>query len=340
MASGSVYRGVLKKIINDPFDAVDEMLDGFVAANADLVRLAAARVVARAAAPAEPKVGFVVGGGSGHEPAFAGYVGVGFADAAACGNVFASPSPDVVLEAIHAADMGRGVIMSYGNYAGDVLNFGLARQLAEAEGIDGREVQVMDDVASAPRAEVEKRRGTAGDIYVFKCIGAMAERGASLDEVERIARTANAATRSMGVALSPCEVPGSGRPTFELPPDMMEIGMGVHGEPGVRRGPLQTADEIAETLVEAILSDMNGRSGHDFALMINGLGATSHLDLYILYRGARRAIEAAGNRVAMSHVGEYITSLEMTGASVTVMDINAELRGLLEAPARTPRFVQ
>lgn len=335
-----VYRGVLKKIINDPFEAVDEMLDGFVAANADLVRLATPRVVARRQAAPEPKVGFVVGGGSGHEPAFAGYVGRGFADAAACGNVFASPSVDVCLEAVHVASMGRGVIMSYGNYSGDVLNFGLAKQLAEGEGIDVREVQVMDDVASAPRAQTEKRRGTAGDIYVFKCIGAIAERGDSLDEVERVARKANAATRSMGVALSPCEVPGSGKPTFELPADMMEIGMGVHGEPGVSRGPLTTADEIARSLVDAILSDMDSRSGHDLALMVNGFGATSHLDLYILYRGARRALEAAGNTIALSHVGEYITSLEMTGASVTVMDLDAELRGLLDAPAETARYVR
>jgi dihydroxyacetone kinase len=334
------YRGVLKKIINDPFDAVDEMLDGYTAVHPDLVRLATPRVVVRAKAPAAPKVGFVTGGGSGHEPAFAGYVGVGFADAAACGNVFASPSPDVVLDAIHAADMGRGVIMSYGNYAGDVLNFGLAKLLAEAEGIDVREIQVMDDVASAPKAESEKRRGTAGDIYVFKAIGAAAERGDSIDEVERIGRKANAATRSMGVALSPCEVPGSGKPTFDLPPDMMEIGMGVHGEPGVRRGPIQPADEIAASLVDAVLADMDSRSGHEFALMVNGLGATSHLDLYILYRGARRALEAAGDKVVISHVGEYITSLEMTGASVTVMDLDPELKALIDAPAHTTWFVR
>ena len=230
--------------------------------------------------------------------------------------------------------------MSYGNYSGDVLNFGLAKQLAEAEGIEVREVQVMDDVASAPRAEAEKRRGTAGDIYVFKCIGAMAERGATLDEVERVARKANAATRSMGVALSPCEVPGSGKPTFELPPDMMEIGMGVHGEPGVRRGPLMTADEIAASLVDAILSDMDSPSGHEFALMVNGLGATAYLDQYILYRGARHVLEAAGNTITRSHVGEFITSLEMAGASVTVMDLDAELRELLDAPAHTTRYVR
>jgi dihydroxyacetone kinase len=337
-APDHAYRGTLKKIINSPADAVDEMLDGFVAAHWDLVRLAAPRVVARRHA-AGSKVGFVVGGGSGHEPAFAGYVGRGLADAAACGDVFTSPPPQVCLDAVRAADHGRGVLMGYGNYEGDVLNFGLAAQLAIAEGIEVREVQVTDDVASAPAERTSGRRGIAGDIYVFKCIGAAAERGASLDEVERIARRANAATRSMGVALSSCEVPGSGRPTFELPAGMMEIGMGVHGEPGVRRGPLETADEIAAHLVAAILSDLAMPSGRELALMVNGLGATPHMDQYILYRAARRALEAAGHVIARSLVGEFITSLEMTGASVTVMVLDDELRGLLDDPARSPRFV-
>jgi dihydroxyacetone kinase len=328
----------MKKIINDPFEVVDEALDGFVAAHADIVRLAAPRVVGRLA-KAIDKVGFVVGGGSGHEPAFAGYVGVGLADAAACGNVFASPPPEVCLEAVRAADCGRGVLMGYGNYAGDVLNFGLAAELAAVEGIEVRQLRIADDVASASPAEASKRRGIAGDIYVFKCVGAAAERDGSLDEVERVALKANAATRSMGVALSPCEVPGSGRPTFELPSDMMEIGMGVHGEPGIRRGPLATADEIAQVLVDAILADMPLRSGRRFALMVNGLGATAHIDQYVLYRGARRAFEAAGNTIVRSHVGEYITSLEMSGASVTVMDLDDELLELLDAPAHTVAFV-
>jgi dihydroxyacetone kinase len=333
-----VYRGVLKKIINSPSEAVDEMLDGFVAAHGDLVRLASPRVVARLRA-AGPKVGFVVGGGSGHEPAFAGYVGHGLADAAACGDIFTSPTPDVCLAAVRAADTGRGVLMGYGNYGGDVLNFGLAAEMAIAEGIEVRQVQVTDDVASASSAEMSGRRGIAGDIYVFKCIGAAAERGASLDEVERVARKANAATRSMGVALSSCEVPGSGRPTFELPADMMEIGMGVHGEPGVRRGPLEPADEIAGHLVAAILSDLDLPSGRELALMVNGLGATPYMDQYILYRAARSGLEAAGHTISRSHVGEFITSLEMTGASITVMVLDDELRGLLDDPALSPAFV-
>jgi dihydroxyacetone kinase-like protein len=326
-----------KKLINDPFDAVDEALEGFVAAHAEIVTFAEPRVVARRR-PAADKVGLVVGGGSGHEPAFAGYVGAGLADAAACGNIFASPPPNVVLAAIRAANFGRGVLVAYGNYAGDVMNFGLAAQLAAAEGIEVREIQVTDDVASAPKDETQRRRGIAGDIVVFKCAGAAAEQAMPLAEVERVARKANAATRSMGVALSACEVPGSGRPTFDLPDGEMEIGMGVHGEPGIKRGPLQRADEVARILVDAIVADIDDRGRGDVGLLVNGLGATAYLDQYILYRGARRALESSGLRVIRSYVGEYITSLEMAGASVTVTLLDEELLSLLDAPASTVRF--
>ena len=326
-----------KKLINDPFDAVDEALEGFVAAHADIVAFAEPRVIVRRA-PGAGKVGLVVGGGSGHEPAFAGYVGTGLADAAACGNIFASPPPNVVLAAIRAANHGRGVLVGYGNYAGDVMNFGLATQLASAEGIEVKEIQVTDDVASAAKSEANKRRGIAGDVIVFKCAGAAAEKGWSLDEVERIAVKANAATRSMGVALSACEVPGSGRPTFELADGEMEIGMGVHGEPGIKRGPLQPADEVARTLVDAIVADIGDRGRGEVALLVNGLGATAYLDQYILYRGARRALEASGLKVVKSYVGEFITSLEMAGASLTVTLLDDELLAFLEAPASTVRF--
>ena len=288
--------------------------------------------------PAAEKVGLVIGGGSGHEPAFAGYVGTGLADAAACGGIFASPPPNVVLAAIHAANKGRGVVMAYGNYAGDVMNFGLAAQMASAEGIDVREIRVADDVASAPKAESGKRRGIAGDVIVFKCAGAAAERGRPLEEVARVALKSCEATRSMGVALSACEVPGAGRPTFELPDGEMEIGMGVHGEPGIRRGPILPADEVARALVEAILADAGDLRGRDVALLVNGLGATAHLEQYILYRGARRHLEANGLRVVRSYVGEFITSLEMAGASVTVTVLDDELLSLLDAEAKAPRF--
>jgi phosphoenolpyruvate---glycerone phosphotransferase subunit DhaK len=325
-----------KKLINDPFDAVNEAIEGYVTAHAATIALTEPRVVVRRN-PATDKVGLVVGGGSGHEPAFLGYVGMGMADAAACGNIFASPPATIALSAMRAANHGRGVLMAYGNYAGDVMNFGLAAQLAGAEGIEVREIRVTDDVASAAKNEAAKRRGIAGMIIVFKCAGAAAERGMSLEEVERVAAKTNAATRSMGVALSGCEVPGSGRPTFELPDDEIEIGMGVHGEPGIRRGPMQTADEIAKTLVDAIVADA-GATGGDVALFVNGLGATAHLDQYILYRGARRILESNGLRVVRSYVGEYITSLEMSGASVTVTMLDDELLSLLDAPAKTPRF--
>jgi dihydroxyacetone kinase len=324
-----------KKLINDPFSVVDEALDGFVTAYADLVRLAAPRVVARRVAPEHPKVGVVVGGGSGHEPAFAGYVGLGMADAACCGNVFASPPADVVLAGIQEADHGLGVILAYGNYAGDVMNFGLARELAAASGIEVREIRVTDDVASASPAEADKRRGIAGDILVFKCVGAAAERGDDLDAVVRIADKANRATRSMGVALSSCEVPGSGGPTFDVPPDAIEIGMGVHGEPGIRRGPLEPADAIARTLVETIMAEVGTVSALEVALLVNGLGATATMEQYILYRAARQALEDLGASVSRSYVGEFITSLEMAGASVTVMVLDDELRALLDSPART-----
>jgi dihydroxyacetone kinase len=330
---------VLKKLINDPFDAVDELLEGFVAAHADVVRLAAPRVVARRAAAAD-KVGLVIGGGSGHEPAFAGYVGSGVADAAACGNVFAAPSPDVCLEAIRAAWTGRGVLLAYGNYAGDVLNFDLAAELAAGEGIATETVRVSDDVASAPPDQRAQRRGIAGDLFVFKVAGAAAERGDDLATVAALARRANAACRSLGVALSACEVPGSGRPTFEIGPDELEIGMGVHGEPGIRRGPLQPADAVADQMLEAILADWraDGLAGGEAALLVNGLGATPYMDLYILYRAARRGLEAAGWTVSRSFVGEYVTSLEMAGASFSVLRLDDELRELLDAPARTARL--
>lgn len=335
-----------KKLINDPFDVVDEMLEGFVAAHSGIVVGISARVVGRRTSgrsTKRSKVGLVVGGGSGHEPAFAGFVGVGIADAAACGNVFASPPPDDILSAIKAADGGQGVVLAYGNYAGDVLNFDQAAEAAASLGIETRTIRVADDVASAPFAERGRRRGIAGDVFIFKTIGASAERGDSLDEVERIGVLANRATSSMGVALGPCWVPGSGRPSFELGPYEMEIGLGLHGEPGVRRGALGTADDVARMIVEAILADMadaRTSASQEVALLVNGLGATAVLDQYIFYRAARRELEAAGLEVSRSYVGEFITSLEMAGVSISLMSLDDELRTLLDAPAQTVAFIQ
>lgn len=329
---------MLKKLLNDPFAAVDEMLEGYVLAHGDVVSLDSPRVLVRRH-PRQGKVGVVIGGGAGHEPAFIGYVGHGMADAAAVGNVFASPSADVCLRAIKAASSGAGVLLAYGNYTGDVLNFDLAAKLAGAEGIDVQSVRVSDDIASAPRGEEGKRRGIAGGVLVFKLVGAAAEAGANLDEVERIGRKANGAIRSIGVALSSCQVPGSARPTFEIGPGEIEIGMGVHGEPGTRRGPLESADNIARTMVAAILADQPAGDGSELALLVNGLGATPYLDLYVLYRAARRELEIAGFSISRSLVGEFVTSLEMGGASITVMRLDDETRKLLDASAGAVRRV-
>ena len=332
-------RGTMKKLINDPANVVDETLEAFVAAHSDIVSLVSPRVVARAT-PATDKVGITIGGGSGHEPAMVGYVGHGLADSAAAGNIFASPGPDVILGAVRAADHGRGVVLLYGNYSGDVLNCRLAIQRAKAEGIDVRAVFVSDDVASAPPERAEQRRGVAGDIIVFKAAGAAAEAGLSLEEVERVARSANARTRSMSVALSGAELPGASRPTFECGPDEMEVGLGVHGEPGMSRERLGTADEVGRLLAQHVADDLECLSGSRIAVLINGMGATPPLELYLVYRSARALLAERGLIIVRTYIGEFITSLQMEGVSVTVTDLDDELLGFLGSPARSVGLVQ
>jgi dihydroxyacetone kinase len=265
-----------------------------------------------------------------------GYVGDGLVDGAAIGNVFASPSSDDMLEATRAIDGGRGVLYLYGNYGGDVLNFDLAAELAGAEGIDVRTVLGADDVASAPPDRADRRRGIAGIFFLYKIAGAASAAGQSLDEVVAVTERAAAGLRSMGVALSSCTLPAAGVPTFELPAGQMEIGMGIHGEPGVRRGPLETADEIAAELTRAIVGDLPFERGDEVAVLVNGLGATPKEELYILYRGVVRNLDDAGLRVHRVLVGEYATALEMAGASLSLLRLDDELRGLLDAPANTP----
>jgi len=330
---------MLKKLINDPFDVVDELLEGFVGAHGEIVQAPAPRVIARRQ-KATDKVGLVIGGGSGHEPAFLGYVGLGVADAAAIGNVFAAPGADICLEAIRAASSGRGVLLAYGNYAGDVLNFDMAAELAELDGITCRTVRGTDDVASAPHDDRGHRRGIAGMFFLFKIAGAAAERGDDLDAVVRIAERTNEMSTTIGVALAPCEVPGAGRPTFELGPDDLEIGMGIHGEAGLQRGRIERADAVVDKMLDAILADQaaRGLAPGEVALLVNGLGATAYLDLYIVYRAARRRLESAGWSVSRSFVGEYVTSLEMAGASISILRLDDELRDLLDSPARTARL--
>ena len=329
----------MKKIINDPNAFVDEALDGILAAHPTMLKAASPdrRAIARADAPIKGHVGIVTGGGSGHLPLFLGYVGVGLCTAVAVGNVFSSPSPEQIVAATRAAHGGAGVLYLYGNYGGDVMNFDLGGELLSGE-IDTDTVVGIDDVASAPPERSSDRRGVAGLFFAYKCAGAAAESGASLAQVAATARSAVASTRSMGVGLSPTILPAAGKPTFELGPDEMEIGIGIHGERGVRRGRLERADQIAGDLLEKIAADFPLARGDKVAVLVNGLGATPLEELYVLYRHVRRELDGMGIDVRRTYVGEFATSLEMAGASLSVIRLDDELARLLDAPARSPFF--
>lgn len=327
-----------KKLINAPEDIISEFIEGLVGAYPDLLTVEGptGRAVVARQGPRDGKVGVVIGGGSGHEPAFAGYVGCGLADAAAVGNVFASPSPEQILDAGRAADGGAGVIFLYGNYTGDVLNFTMAAEELASEGTSVCHVAVTDDVASAPSERRDERRGVAGDFFVFKCAGAAADRGEPLERVEALARLANDRCRSMGVALGACSLPQTGVPNFEIGPQDMEIGMGLHGEPGMRREPLAAADTVTDVLMEPILAELQLVEGDRVAVLVNGLGATTQLELFVLFRRVRRILEEKGIVIHANWVGEYATSLEMAGASITLLKLDETLTTLLDHPCRTP----
>lgn len=327
----------MKKLINDPAEFVDEVLAATLLAHPERLTSPEGepRVIARKDAP-EGRVGIVTGGGSGHLPLFMGYVGAGLCSAAAVGNVFSSPSAEQVLAATRAADGGRGVLYLIGNYGGDVMNFALAADLAELEDIEIATVLGCDDVLSAPADRAATRRGVAGLVLAFKCAGAAAERGDSLAEVVRIAAKAVAATRTAGVGLSPTILPAAGKPTFELPDGQMEIGIGIHGEPGTHRGTLETADAVTDRLLGPVLDELEPGAGSAVVLLINGLGATPAEELYLLYGRAHRALAGRGVRVTHPLVGEFATSLEMAGASLSVMLLDEELTTLMDAPADSP----
>ncbi len=325
----------MKKILNDPYTYADETLTGLCRAYPQFYALApeTTRVITRPDAPVAGKVGIVSGGGSGHLPVFTGYVGPGFLDAVACGDVFASPSADEMATAIRAANGGKGVLRLYGNYGGDIMNFDMAGDIVEMEDIEVTTVLLADDVASAPLDEREKRRGVAGMVFTFKIAGAAADAGLDLAEVTRVAQKAADGCRSMGVALGPCIVPQAGRPTFTLGDDEMEIGMGIHGEPGVKRGKLGTADEIADALLDPILDDLSLEAGAKVAVLVNSLGATPVEELFILYNRIADRLDAAGTEIVFPLVGRYACSMEMAGASLTVLPLDDELQGYLTAPA-------
>ncbi|MBO9344672.1 MAG: dihydroxyacetone kinase subunit DhaK [Chloroflexi bacterium] len=330
----------MKKILNDPKNFVSEMLDGLLKAHPDQLTYAGNDVhcIVRADAPVMGKVALATGGGSGHLPVFLGYVGKGMLDGCAVGDVFQSPSAEQMLEVTRRIHGGKGVLYIYGNYGGDVMNFDMAAEMAGMEDIEVRTVLVKDDVVSNP--DPEKRRGVAGMVFAFKCAGAKADQGGSLDEVEAVARKALVNLRTMGVALTPCIVPQVGKPTFTLGEEEMEMGMGIHGEPGVSREPLKTADEIATRMLSAIRGELVLGAGDRAAVMVNGLGATPPEELYIVYRKVHDLLTADGVRIHRAYVGEYATSMEMAGCSLTVFKLDDELAALLDHPAHTPFFTQ
>ena len=324
----------MKKILNKPADYVDEMLEGLVAAHPEFYALPEARVIARAGGAVEGKVGIVTGGGSGHLPIFHGYVGPGLLDAAAIGDVFSSPSSEQMEGAMRAANGGAGVLRLYGNYGGDSMNFDMAGEALEmSDDLRSTTVLLADDVASAPPEEASKRRGVAGMVYAFKAAGAAAEDKADLDEVTRIAQKTADACRSLGMALTPCTIPESGQPTFEIGADEMEMGMGIHGEPGIWRAKLKASDEIADEMHDRLVEDAKLGKGDAISLLVNSLGATPAEELYIMYGRLAKRFADAGIEIRMPLVGRYATSMEMTGATVTLCMLDEEIERLLRAPA-------
>jgi len=326
----------MKKLVNDPKNVVDEAVAGFAAAHGDIVRVSSdPTFIVRADAPVAGKVGLVSGGGSGHEPLHGGFVGVGMLDAAVPGAVFTSPTPDPIFAATQAVNGGAGVLHIVKNYTGDVLNFETAADLALAEGIEVRTVIVNDDVAVKDSLYTAGRRGVAGTVLVEKIAGAAAERGDDLDAVAAVAEKVIGQVRTMGVALTPCVVPHAGEPSFTLAEDEIEIGIGIHGEPGRERIKLEPADAIVDRLLGPILEDIPFVSGDSVLLLVNGMGGTPQIELYIVFRRAAEVLAAKGITVTRTLVGNFTTSLEMQGMSISVLKLDDELTELWDAPVQT-----
>jgi dihydroxyacetone kinase-like protein len=332
----------MKKIINNPKNFVNEMIEGILAAHPEQLKCVNnnLRCIVRSDSRKSGKVGLSTGGGSGHLPLFLGYVGKGMLDGCAVGNVFASPSAKQMLEVTKAIDSGSGVLYIYGNYGGDVMNFDMAAEMADMEDIRVEQVVAGEDVASSPKGEEDKRRGVAGIFFVYKIAGACAEEMASLDEVKRIAEKVCANVRTMGVGLSPCILPEMGKPTFEMDEGQMEIGIGIHGEPGIGKGELKSADEIVEKMMESILEDLPYQSGDEVSVLVNGLGATPKEELYVVYRKVAQILKDKKITVYHPYIGEFATSMEMAGMSISLLRIDNELKKLLKKSADTPFFVQ
>ncbi len=331
----------MQRIINQPDSVVDEMLAGFVKAHGSLVRTAAnPRVVCRKNAPIKGKVGVVSGGGSGHKPAFVGYVGHHLLDAVAVGEIFSSPTAKTFYDAFRAADGGAGIACLYGNYSGDNLNVAMAIERAKDEGLAVKTVVANDDVASAPPHERQRRRGVAGEVLMWKVGGAKAALGGDLDAVIAAAQKAIDNTRSVGIGLTPCTIPAVGHPNFTIAPGTMEVGIGHHGEPGIRIEELKPAREMARSMVDLVADDLPFQSGDDVVVLVSGLGATPVMELYVFYADVAELLAARGLRVHRSYVGNYFTSLEMSGVTLTMMRVDDELKQLVDLDAQSMGLTQ
>ncbi|MFQ6240514.1 MULTISPECIES: bifunctional sugar-binding transcriptional regulator/dihydroxyacetone kinase subunit DhaK [Sinorhizobium] len=333
----SSYRTHVKKFLNNPNEVVEEMLEGVVRAHQKYLQPinGSHRALVARSGPRPGKVGLVIGGGTGHEPCFLGYVGKGLADAVAVGNIFSSPPPDPIVQCAEAASGGEGVLFVYGNYAGDVMNFEMAAEIAEEKGIKVRTVLTTDDVASSPVEDREGRRGVAGNFFIFKVAGAACDRGLSLEACEAVTRKANLRTYTVGVALEPGSMPQTRRHNFEIGPDDMEVGMGIHGEPGVTRERIRSADEITDSIMDRIFKEMKTAPGERVAVLVNSFGATPLMELYILFRRVQQRLAAKDILIEANWIGHYCTSLDMAGASITILHLDQELSDLLHHPCET-----
>lgn len=336
----------MQRILNNPDHIVDEMLEGFAKCHSSIVKRVvtseenARGVIAAVDAPKAGKVGVVTGGGSGHKPAFVGYVGKNMCDAAAVGEICTSPTALAFLEAFRAADGGAGIACLYGNYSGDNMNVKMASKMAKREGLVVKTVIANDDVASAPKDQREKRRGVAGEVLMWKCGGAKAALGGTLDEVIAVAQKAIDNTRSVGIGLTPCTLPAVGHPNFEIKPGTMEVGIGHHGEPGIEVCPLETATQMAQRMVDIVVPDYPYQAGDEVVVLVSGLGATPVMELYVLYNEIDKLLKAQGIQTYRSYVGNYFTSLDMMGATLTIMKVDEELKELIDLEAHTVGFQQ
>ncbi len=332
----------MKKFVNNAEDYVDEMLSGLYTAHPDMVTYINddMRCLVKAGEKKQGKVALATGGGSGHLPLFLGYVGEGMLDGCAIGGVFQSPSAEQMYELTKEIDTGAGALYIYGNYSGDIINFEMAAEMAEMDDIRVLNLTGKDDVASKKKGEEDKRRGVAGIFFVFKCAGAAADAMLPLNEVMRVAQKAVDNVRTMGVAFTPCTIPEVGKPSFTLEDNEMEIGMGIHGEPGVRRGELIGSDLIVDEMLEPILNDLPYVCGDEVAVLINGLGATPLEEQYIIYRRVAEVLKEKGIKIVKNYIGEFATSMEMTGASISLLKLDEELKEYLLKPAQTPFFIQ